>query len=102
MNHSEIKRRIANPNEGRYWDRTYAINNEFGVIAIVYANTEQGALDEAVDEGLMDCMQMSDEDHAEYEANGWDDSFIYAGNAGEPFWSEYLGIKDITDRKTQL
>ena len=101
MNYSEIKRRIANLGEGRYYDHTYAINNEFGVIAIVYANNEQDALDEAVDAGLMDCQIMSDEDYAEYTANGWEDLFMYAGNASEPFWSEYLGIKDITDRKTQ-
>ena len=102
MNYSEIKRRIANPNEGRGWNRTYAINNEFGVIAIVYANSEQGALDEAVDAGLMDSELMTPDDHAEYLVNDWDDSFLYAGNASEPFWCEHLGITDISNRKGGL
>jgi hypothetical protein len=44
----------------------------------------------------MDSELMSDADHATYEANGWDDSFMRLGNAGEPFWTEYLGITDIT------
>jgi hypothetical protein len=87
MNYSEIKRRISNPGERCFYSHVYAICNEFGPIAFVNANNDQDALDQAVDSGHMDCMAMSDEDHAEYEAKGWDDSYICAGNASEPFWS---------------
>ena len=39
------------------------------------------------------------EDHAEYNTNGWHDSYMYAGNASEPFWTEYLWIKLASERK---
>ena len=95
MKYSEIKLRIANPGEAPFYDKRYAICNEFGVIAFVHANNEQDAIDEAVDAGKMDCQAMSEADHAEYELKGWDDSYILAGNASEPFWSEYLSISEV-------
>ena len=60
----------------------------------MHANDEQEAIDTAVDNGKLDSEQMSDADHLEYETNGWDDSYILAGNASEPFWSEYLSIRE--------
>jgi len=101
MTYSQLKQRMANPCEKAYYDRTYAINNQFGIIAIVYAAHEYEALDTAVNAGLMDSELMSDEDHITYEANGWDDSFMRLGDASEPFWTEYLGITDITAPRHQ-
>lgn len=95
MKYSEIKRRIANPGESCFYDKRYAICNEFGVIAFAHANNEQDAIDEAVDAGKLDSELMSEADHAEYESNGWDDSYILAGNASEPFWSECLSIAEV-------
>jgi len=95
MKYSQIKALISNPGQSYWYDRRYAISNEFGVIAYVHADCEQMAIDEAVDSGHMDCMAMSPEDYAEYESNGWDDSYILAGNAGEPFWCEYLSIREV-------
>jgi hypothetical protein len=95
MKYSELKSRIVDFH-WRKGARKYAICNEFGLLAIVYASHEGDALDAAVDANLLDCQRMSDDDYAEYEANGWDDSFICAGNASEPFWSNYLSITDIT------
>ena len=92
---SDVKALIANPCEGVFYDKRYAICNEFGVIALVHANNEQDAIDEAVDNDKMDCQLMSAADHKEYDDNGWNDSFIYAGNASEPFWSEYLGVYEV-------
>ena len=92
---SEIKRRIANPCERAFYNHTYAICNEFGVIAFVNADHEQEALDIAADRDKLDCQLMSSVDYVEYRDNGWDDSYILAGNASEPFWSEYLSIKQI-------
>ncbi len=88
-----IKRHhIANFDEKSFWKHTYAISNECGLICIAYGNSMEDALDAAVDSDKMDCQKMSDEDYAEYDAKGWEDSFICAGNAGEPFWSDYLHI----------
>jgi len=96
MKYSEIKRRLANPSESVFYSKRYAICNEFGPIAFVHANCTQDAIDNAVDAGKLDSERMSDADHQEYEANGWDDSYMLAGNASEPFWCESLSIEDIT------
>lgn len=98
----ELKRsNIANFDDKSWCDHTYAIGNEFGLICIAYANNLEDALDAAVDNDKLDCMRMSDEDHAEYEREGWDDSFICLGSASEPFWSDYLWVTDITNREKE-
>ncbi len=91
-----VKRLIANPNERRFYSKTYAIGNEYGILALVYANDEQDALDISVDSGKLDSMLMSADDFAEYEREGWDDCYIFAGNASEPVCSQYLVINEIT------
>ena len=95
MTYKQIKAMIANPGESRWYRHSYAIYHEFGVFCLVHADCEQDALDIAVDNGRMDCMAMNDEDYQEYSTAGWDDSYLLLGNASEPFWSEYLGIKQI-------
>jgi len=95
MIYSEIKRRIANPGERSFYHGVFTIGNEFGAIAFVNADNEQDALDIAVDNGKMDSERMSYEDYKEYEAEGWEDSYLLAGNASEPFWDEYLWIKRL-------
>ncbi len=62
---------------------------------VVVAENEQEAIDEAADSGAWDSLFMSEEYLTEYEANGWDDFFMRAGNASEPFWSEYLYIEKL-------
>ena len=96
MNYSQIKKRIANFSDKPYTSKRFGICNEFGLIAIVYADCKQDALDDAVNNGKLDSQIMSQEDYAEYESNGWTDSFCYAGNAGEPIWTEYLAIQELT------
>ena len=91
--------KIANKDGFRYGESAYLIGHEFGLTCVAYGNNEQEAIDNAVDTGYLDCQLMSEADHAEYSANGWDDSFIYAGNASEPFWSEYLWIKPASERE---
>jgi hypothetical protein len=91
--------KIANKDGFRWGEKAYLIGHELGLICVSYANNAQDALDYAVDAGYLDCQLMSDSDHAEYDSNGWHDSFIYAGNASEPFWSEYLWIKPASERK---
>lgn len=92
---------IANKDGYRFGEQAYLVGNEFGVLCVSYGNNEQESLDNAVDAGFLDCQLMSADDHAEYDANGWHDSYIYAGNAGEPFWSEYLWIKPASERKKE-
>jgi hypothetical protein len=91
--------KIANKDGFRWGEKAYLIGHELGLMCVAYANNEQDALDYAVDAGYLDCQLMSDSDHAEYDSNGWHDSFLYAGSASEPLWSEYLWIKPASERK---
>ena len=93
---------IANKDGYRFGEQAYLVGNEFGVLCISYGNNEQESLDNAVDAGFMDCQLMSETDHLEHEANGWQDSYIYAGNSSEPFWSEYLWVKPASERKREV
>ena len=95
MTRTQIKTCIANPNERTYYQHTYAISNEFGAIAFVHANYDQEALDIAADAGKLDSQIMASVDYVEYRDNGWEDSYLYAGNDSQPYWSEYLSIKQI-------
>jgi len=62
---------------------------------VVIGDHEQDACDAAADSGAWDSMKMSDEDYKEYSENGWDDSYSYAGNASEAFWTEHLYITKL-------
>ena len=95
MKYTEIKRRLANPGESVFYNRRFAICNEFGPIAFVHADCTQDAIDIAVDAGKLDSERMTNDDWQEYESNGWDDSYMLAGNASEPFWCKYLSIREI-------
>ena len=75
--------------------RAWSFHNEYGILGVALGSHMQEALDNAVDNGILDSMQMSDEDLTEYELNGWDDSFVRAGNAGEAFWSVDLHIFEV-------
>ncbi|WP_210499582.1 hypothetical protein [Vibrio crassostreae] len=68
-------------------------NDHVKVMAL--GSNEQEAIDNAVDAGFWDSLKMADDDLAEYEQNGWDDSYIRAGNASEAFWAENVSIKKI-------
>jgi len=99
MNNQKMQIRIANKDGYRFGERAYLIGNEFGLLCVAYGDNEQAAIDNAVNEGFLDSELMSDEDHAEYDSEGWHDSYIYAGDAGEAFWSQYLWIKPASERK---
>jgi len=91
--------KIANRNGFKFGEQAYLIENEFGLVCVSYASCEQDALDHAVDAGFLDSQIMSEEDHKEYESEGWHDSFTFAGNEGKPVWSTYLRITEADDRK---
>lgn len=81
-----------NPHRVKAW----LIHTEGYFSFIAIGSSEQEAIDNCAYSNLWDFCKMSDEDHQEYDQNGWHDSFVYAGNASEPFWAEHLYISEIT------
>jgi len=72
----------------------YLIQNDH-TTTVTIGDHEQDAVDNAVDSGAWDSLLMSDTDYKEYSDNNWDDSYIHAGNASEPFWCEHLHIAKL-------
>ena len=87
--YSSLKALYVNASDKAYCDNRWAIWNEFGVIAIVYADCEQDALDIVVDEStkLDSCLVEFSE--ANYE------ECCSLGNAGELFDLGYIGMQQI-------
>lgn len=89
-----------NPHNVRPW-----LLHEHGfVLAVVFADCLQDAIDEAVDADKLDRYQLDPdnashrEDYATKDSTGewaWNDSVSYLGNAGEPFDIESLQAVEI-------
>lgn len=79
-----------NPHRVKCW----LVRNEH-VSCLAIGSSEQDAIDNCVDSNLWDSLQLDPDTYQEYDQNGWDDSFILAGNASEPFWAENLFINEI-------
>ena len=92
---------IANKDGFRFGEEAYLIVNEHGLLCIAYGWYEQDALDAAVDAGFLDSEIMSEDDHKEYESNGWHDSFIIAGNECKPIWVEHLSVTPAANRERE-
>lgn len=74
---------VYNPHGVALW----LIEGVYGPVAAVWASNEQDALDEAVDENLMDAYILSDEDAADRTKGSGDDTeenFARLGNEGIP------------------
>ena len=94
-----------NPHNVRPW----LIHNEFGTLAIVYADNEQDALDEAVDAGKLDSCRIPDEEIGDYgrtEGVFQPDSEVLEaanatllGNASEPFDLTYIGMVPLPNKQ---
>lgn len=82
-----------NPHNVGVW----VIGNEFGPIAMVWAESLQDALDEAVDQNLMDSEQVPDEEFAKMTEDEKED-LAFLGNASEPFHQDYLWAERINRR----
>tara|TARA_B110000046_G_C12882113_1_gene350580 strand:- start:523 stop:843 length:321 start_codon:yes stop_codon:yes gene_type:complete len=95
--YSSMKALYVNAHDKAYTSKRWVIHNEFGYIAIVFANNEQDALDIVVDESTkLDSCQAEDNDEM-YSA---EHSYMYSdhcalGNAGELFDLSYVGMKQI-------
>ena len=88
--YSSIKGFYVNASDKAYCSKRWAVWNEFGLIAIVYADCEQDALDIIVDEStkLDRCL-------VEYGDDVYDEH-VALGNAGELFDLSYIGMMDIS------
>ena len=87
-----LKDYIANFSDKTFTRRTYAISNEFGLVAIAYANCEGDALDAAVNANLM-------QGHIIDDFIALPEDTVFAGNRGEPINTDYLRIEEIKDRR---
>jgi len=86
-----IKKYIANYGDKSFTDRTYAISNEFGLVAIAYADCAGDALDCAVDADLM-------RGHIIDDFISLPEDTVFAGNNGVPINTDYLRIDEIRRR----
>jgi hypothetical protein len=87
--YSSIKALYVNASDKAYCDKRWAVWNEFGVIAIVYADCEEDALYIIIDEStkLDSCLvEFSEENYEEH---------CSLGNAGELFDLSYIGMRQI-------
>lgn len=73
-----------NPHNVRPW----LLHDHGFVVAVVFADCLQDAIDEAVDAGKMDRYAVADSDRGDYPD---DEGISFLGNAGEPFDIETLG-----------
>jgi len=90
----KLKQYIANYPYKSCTKRTYAISNEFGLVAIAYADDAQEALDFAVDADLMGGHIMDLAFLTELPADT-----VFAGNYGYPINTDYLRIEEIRQRQ---
>ena len=90
----ELRTSIANFGDKLLTKHTYAICNEFGLVAIAYADYEGDALDAAVDAGLMEghIIELS-------FLTDLPEEVVFAGNYGRPVNTDYLRIEAIKDRR---
>ena len=88
-----IRKYIANYGDKSFTNRTYTISNEFGLVAIAYADCEGDALDCAVDAGLMEGHIIED-----LLLSNLPEDTVFAGNNGAPINTDYLRIDEIRRR----
>ena len=73
--------------------RPFLLHDHGFVLAVVFADCLQDALDIAVDEGKLDAFQVSDKDMADYGPD--EEGISHLGNAGEPFDIEALDAVEL-------
>jgi len=81
-----------NPHNVRLW----VLHDHGFVVACVFADCLQDAVDIAVDENKMDRYQVTEDEAGDYGGNIYDsESLSYLGNAGEPFDIDTLQAFDV-------
>lgn len=93
---------VVNPDDfipaGEYnpWKkRPFVLHDHGFVIAVVFADSLQDALDIAVDEDKMDRYLIDEADYGDYDVHGDEPTCAYLGNASEPFDIETLGVIEL-------
>jgi hypothetical protein len=89
-----------NPHNKRLW----LLHDHGFTICVVWANSLQDALDEAVDCNKMDRFLVTEEQTSDYDCKDIYncESLTYLGNASEPFDIESLGYVEIAPPKFSL
>jgi hypothetical protein len=78
----------------------FVISNEYGAVCAVWASNEQDALDEAVDNGLMDSfavegpISFDEKEQADEDEDGI--TVTRLGNAGEPFYLDNCAVSRVS------
>lgn len=83
--------------------RCFAIHNEYGCVAVVFARNEQDAMDDAADAGKLGRALIAEADRCrimyagagESEDTYEDETITYLGNAGEPYLLDNIGLMEI-------
>jgi len=87
--YSSVKALYVNPSDKAYFEKRWAVWDEYGIIAVVFASCEKDALDTIVDDStkLNSCQVANTRENREYHAN--------LGNDGMLYDLDYIGIKEI-------
>ena len=91
MTYAQLKSLIANPGDKSFTRRSYAIANEFGIIAIAYADCEGDALDTAADSGHLNGHRIEEEDRINQDT-------CHLGNFCDPYNIDMIQIRQIKQR----
>lgn len=95
---------VANPDEwnppgghSTYGIKPYLFHNHGTTLCVVFARGEQSALDEAVNEGRLDHLQIAPDNMGDYFQTGEDEweGVARLGNASEPFDISTLGMIEL-------
>lgn len=92
---------VVNPGDFDSWNHLYLIHNEYGSLALVFANCESDALDEATDNGNLKSHKVFESDLSEMTEEEKED-LLYCGNASEPYDQANLGMIEIPVPKFSL
>jgi hypothetical protein len=79
-----------NPHNTRLW----VIGNEYGPMGAVWANHEQEAIDELIDQDLADGI-LVDEDTQKTMTEDEREECGFGGNASEPYYTEHLWMAEV-------
>lgn len=84
MNLPEHIEHTLNPYNVKLW----VIGNEYGALCAVWGSSEQDALDEAVDAGMLDCLMAEEQDYD-------NEALTPLGNASELFDLDYAWMGEV-------
>lgn len=77
--------------------RPFLLHDHGFVLAVVFADCLQDALDIAADAGKMDLYKVDEEDYGDYDWDTGSPPCSFLGNASEPFDIESLGVEELTN-----